>query len=163
MYQNADKKDESELLLLKSEAIPFFHAHLEEFKDFVIHRLQQDSGISLWKITLDFISFLNLPFNMKRYMEVQTHKIRRCIAEHELNGDLDCQTGDVSHQKLVADWIRREAKNHREEHIRKQKECLNHFKKQFEEALKHELCTCQIPNELRLIILGDDSRQHWVK
>ena len=157
MSQDPYIPDENELQLLKDEALPFFHEHLEEFRNYVVLKLEDDAKASLWKITIDFVSHLNLPFNMQRYMSVQTQKIRKCLIENEVQNKLDYQSVKVEKQKIVADWIRREAQSHREDQIKAQKCCLNQFKKQFQKALCKELFTCDIPHPLLNIIMNQDN------
>lgn len=147
---------EQEINLLKEEALPFFHEHLEEFKTYVLDQLQEDPNTSLWKISVEFISFLNLPFNMKRYMMVQSEKIRACLAQKELAGEVNCESDNMAKQHFVADWIKCEAQQHRQNQIQLQKQCLNQFKNEFEHALMKELCACQIPQDLREVILGQN-------
>lgn len=152
MNENRCGSINDEIQLLKAEVLPFFHEHVDEFKTFVVDKLRQDNEASLWKLSVEFISFLNLPFNMKRYMETQTHKIRVCLQEKLVSGQNDCEIEPSVKQALVSEWIKCEAHQHRVNQINMQKQCLKQFKSEFEAALLNELCRCHIPEDLEDII-----------
>lgn len=155
MFSDENEILQDEIRLLKEEALPFFHEHVEEFKTYIVDQLSKDKNASLWKLSVEFISVLNLPFNMKRYMVVQSAKIRKCLEEKELSGEVNCSEDNKLKQQLVADWIKAQAPQHREDQIELQKQCLHQFKNEFEKALMKELCSCQIPQDLRQVILGN--------
>lgn len=104
------KKDELELYQIDDKAIlPFFECHLEELRHFIQERRAQD--LSLLEILKQFIRTYKLPFNMQRYMSVQTTYIRQVLQE---------QMQD--RQMAVSRWIQEHACRHRNRMI--QLQCL---------------------------------------
>ena len=65
------KQDELELYQIDDKAIlPFFESHIEELRHFIQERKSQN--LSLLELLKQFIRTYKLPFNMQRYMSVQT-------------------------------------------------------------------------------------------
>lgn len=104
------KQDELELYQIDDKAIlPFFEGHLEDLKRFIQER--KDSKLSLLELLKQFIRTYKLPFNMQRYMSVQTTYIRQVLQE---------QMQD--RQMVVSHWIQEHAGRHRNRMI--QLQCL---------------------------------------
>lgn len=104
------KQNELELFQIDEEAIiPFFEAHLEELKVFINEKKSQN--LCLLEILKQFIRSYKLPFNMQRYMAVQTTYIRQTLAEKMQD-----------RQIAVSRWIQENASRHRNRMI--QLQCL---------------------------------------
>ncbi|WP_298772335.1 hypothetical protein [uncultured Fibrobacter sp.] len=104
------KKDELELYQIDDKAIlPFFESHLEDLRRFIQERKAQN--LSLLEVLKQFIRTYKLPFNMQRYMSVQTTYIRQVLQE---------QMQD--RQVAVSHWIQEHAGRHRNRMI--QLQCL---------------------------------------
>lgn len=104
------KQDELELYQIDDKAIiPFFESHLDELKAFIQER--KDQHLSLLENLKQFIRTYKLPFNMQRYMAVQTTYIRQTLQE---------QMKD--RQVAVSHWIQEHAGRHRNRMI--QLQCL---------------------------------------
>ncbi len=104
------KQDELELYQIDDDAIvPFFESHLEELKKFIQEKRPQN--LSLLEVLKQFIRTYRLPFNMQRYMAVQTTYIRQTLQE---------QMQD--RQQAVSHWIQENANRHRNRMI--QLQCL---------------------------------------
>lgn len=133
-----DEYIEDEMKLLLTEAMPFFRSHVKEFKEFILSRRDINKSSSILSLCIEFVSVLNLPFNMKRYMMSQSAKIQKCLDDKQLS---DGDNGTKNHelkQQLVADWIKSQAPQHRELQIELQKQCLLHYKNEFEQAFLKE-------------------------
>lgn len=104
------KQDELELYQIDDKAIiPFFEAHLDELKKFIQER--SDRHLSLLELLKQFIRTYKLPFNMQRYMAVQSTYIRQTLQEKM-----------EDRQKAVSHWIQEFAGKHRNRMI--QLQCL---------------------------------------
>ena len=104
------KQDELELYQLDDKAIlPFFESHIDELRDFIQDRRCQN--LSLLEYLKQFIRTYKLPFNMQRYMSVQTTYIKQVLQER-----VQDRQGAVSH------WIQEHAGRHRNRMI--QLQCL---------------------------------------
>lgn len=104
------KQDELELYQIDDKAIlPFFEAHLDDLKKFI----QEHKGqrLSLLELLKQFIRTYKLPFNMQRYMAVQTTYIKQTLQEKMLD-----------RQVAVSHWIQEHAGKHRNRMI--QLQCL---------------------------------------
>ena len=104
------KQDELELYQIDDKAIlPFFESHVDELRKFIQDRRCQN--LSLLEYLKQFIRTYKLPFNMQRYMSVQTTYIKQV-----LQGRVQDRQGAVSH------WIQEHAGRHRNRMI--QLQCL---------------------------------------
>ena len=104
------KQDELELYQIDDKAIlPFFESHIDELRDFIQDRRCQN--LSLLEYLKQFIRTYKLPFNMQRYMSVQTTYIKQVLQER-----VQDRQGAVSH------WIQEHPGRHRNRMI--QLQCL---------------------------------------
>ena len=104
------KQDELELYQIDDKAImPFFECHCEELKQFIQERRAQN--LSLLELLKQFILTYKLPFNMQRYMSVQTTYIKQVLQERMQD-----------RQVAVSRWIQEHAGRHRNRMI--QLQCL---------------------------------------
>ena len=104
------KQDELELYQIDDKAImPFFQCHCEELKQFIQERRAQN--LSLLELLKQFIRTYKLPFNMQRYMSVQTTYIKQVLQERMQD-----------RQVAVSRWIQEHAGRHRSRMI--QLQCL---------------------------------------
>ncbi|MCQ2108680.1 MAG: hypothetical protein MJZ05_07945 [Fibrobacter sp.] len=104
------KQSELELYQIDDEAIiPFFENHLEDLRKFIQDR--QSHHLSLLEVLKQFIRTYRLPFNMQRYMAVQTTYIRQTLQEKMQD-----------RQMAVSRWIQENASRHRSRMI--QLQCL---------------------------------------
>lgn len=104
------KQDELELYQIDDKAIlPFFESHIDELRKFIQDRRCQN--LSLLEYLKQFIRTYKLPFNMQRYMSVQTTYIKQVLQER-----MQDRQGAVSH------WIQEHAGRHRNRMI--QLQCL---------------------------------------
>ena len=104
------KQDELELYQFDDKAImPFFECHCEELKQFIQERRAQN--LSLLELLKQFIRTYKLPFNMQRYMSVQTTYIKQVLQERMQD-----------RQVAVSRWIQEHAGRHRNRMI--QLQCL---------------------------------------
>ena len=104
------KQDELELYQIDDKAImPFFQCHCEELKQFIQERRAQN--LSLLELLKQFIRTYKLPFNMQRYMSVQTTYIKQVLQERMQD-----------RQVAVSRWIQEHAGRHRNRMI--QLQCL---------------------------------------
>ncbi len=104
------KQSELELYQIDDEAIiPFFESHLEDLRKFMQDR--QPQHLSLLEVLKQFIRTYRLPFNMQRYMAVQTTYIRQTLQEKMQD-----------RQMAVSRWIQENASRHRSRMI--QLQCL---------------------------------------
>ena len=104
------KQDELELYQIDDKAIiPFFESHVEELREFIRDREWQH--LSLLEYLKQFIRTYKLPFNMQRYMSVQTTYIKQVLQERMQD-----------RQIAVNHWIQEHAGRHRNRMI--QLQCL---------------------------------------
>ena len=104
------KQDELELYQIDDKAIlPFFESHVDELRKFIQDRRCQN--LSLLEYLKQFIRTYKLPFNMQRYISVQTTYIKQVLQER-----VQDRQGAVSH------WIQEHAGRHRNRMI--QLQCL---------------------------------------
>jgi hypothetical protein len=104
------KQDELELYQIDDKAImPFFQCHCEELKQFIQESRAQN--LSLLELLKQFIRTYKLPFNMQRYMSVQTTYIKQVLQERMQD-----------RQVAVSRWIQEHAGRHRNRMI--QLQCL---------------------------------------
>ena len=104
------KQDELELYQIDDKAIiPFFESHVEELRKFIHDREWQH--LSLLEYLKQFIRTYKLPFNMQRYMSVQTTYIKQVLQERMQD-----------RQVAVSRWIQEHAGRHRNRMI--QLQCL---------------------------------------
>lgn len=104
------KQSELELYQIDEDAIiPFFENHLEDLRKFIQDRKPQN--LSLLEILKQFIRTYKLPFNMQRYMAVQTTYIKQTLQEKMQD-----------RQMAVSRWIQENASRHRSRMI--QLQCL---------------------------------------
>ncbi len=104
------KQDELELYQIDDKAImPFFESHIEELRHFIQERKSQN--LSLLELLKQFIRTYKLPFNMQRYMSVQTTYIKQVLQERMQD-----------RQMAVSHWIQEHAGRHRNRMI--QLQCL---------------------------------------
>jgi DNA-binding transcriptional regulator YbjK len=104
------KQDELELYQIDDKAIlPFFESHVDELRKFIQDRRCQN--LSLLEYLKQFIRTYKLPFNMQRYMSVQTTYIKQVLQERMQD-----------RQVAVSRWIQEHAGRHRNRMI--QLQCL---------------------------------------
>ncbi|MCF0222156.1 MAG: hypothetical protein HUK19_07675 [Fibrobacter sp.] len=104
------KQNELELFQVDEEAmIPFFESHLEELRAFITEKKSQN--LCLLEVLKQFIRSYKLPFNMQRYMAVQSTYIRQSLQEKMQD-----------RQIAVSRWIQENASRHRNRMI--QLQCL---------------------------------------
>lgn len=104
------KQNELELFQIDEEAIlPFFESHLEDLKTFI--QQKKDQKLCLLEVLKQFIRHYRLPFNMQRYMAVQTTYIKQSLQEKMQD-----------RQMAVSRWIQENANRHRNRMI--QLQCL---------------------------------------
>lgn len=125
------KQDQLELYQIDDKAIlPFFEAHKEELKKFIQER--KDYGLSLLELLKQFIRTYRLPFNMQRYMAVQTTYIRQTLQEKMQDRQL-----------AVSHWIQQHADRHRNRMIQLQCLYLDRIKERLlpevEKILEHRI------------------------
>ena len=108
--ESTRKKNALELYQIDEDSIiPFFGSHIAELSKFV--REHEGQNLSLLELLKQFIRTYRLPFNMQRYMSVQSTFIRQTLEERVLNK-----------QDAVSHWIREHAGQHRDRMI--QLQCL---------------------------------------
>lgn len=108
--ESTRKKNALELYQIDEESIiPFFKDHIAELSKFVQEHTEQN--FSLLELLKQFIRTYRLPFNMQRYMSVQSTFIRQTLEERVQNK-----------QDAVSHWIREHAGQHRDRMI--QLQCL---------------------------------------
>lgn len=108
--ESTRKKNALELYQIDEESIiPFFKDHIAELCKFVQAHTEQK--FSLLELLKQFIRTYRLPFNMQRYMSVQSTFIRQTLEERVQNK-----------QDAVSHWIREHAGQHRDRMI--QLQCL---------------------------------------
>ena len=104
------KQDELELYQIDDKAIiPFFESHIDDLRKFIQERKGQN--LSLLEYLKQFIRTYKLPFNMQRYMSVQTTYIKQVLQERMQD-----------RQVAVSHWIQEHAGRHRNRMI--QLQCL---------------------------------------
>lgn len=104
------KRNALELYQIDEDSIvPFFSNHVEELRAFIQKRM--DQRLSLLELLKQFIRTYRLPFNMQRYMSVQSTFIKETLQERVLN-----------RQEAVSHWIQEHAGRHRDRMI--QLQCL---------------------------------------
>lgn len=104
------RKNELEMFQIDEEAImPFFENHLEELCKFI--RERESKHLSLLENLKQFIRVSQQPFNMQRYMAVQSTYIRETL-----------QDKMQDRQQAVSRWIQENAGKHRSRMI--QLQCL---------------------------------------
>lgn len=112
------KQNELELFQVDEEAIiPFFESHLEELKAFINEKKPQN--LCLLEVLKQFIRTYKLPFNMQRYMAVQSTYIRQTL-----------QDKMQDRQMAVSRWIQENASRHRNRMIQLQCLYLDRIKEQ---------------------------------
>lgn len=108
--ESTKKQNDLELYQIdESSIVPFFKDHLEDFRKFV--REHVEKKFSMLEILKQFIRSYRLPFNMQRYMSVQSTFIRQTLQERVPNK-----------QEAVSHWIQEHAGRHRDRMI--QLQCL---------------------------------------
>ena len=108
--ESTKKQDELELYQIDDEAIlPFFRNHLEELKRFLDQK--NSENLCLLELLKQFIRSYRLPFNMQRYMAVQSTYIKQTLQEKIQD-----------RQFAVSRWIQENASHHRNRMI--QLQCL---------------------------------------
>ncbi|MCQ2096365.1 MAG: hypothetical protein MJY87_00275 [Fibrobacter sp.] len=104
------RKNALELFQIDEEAImPFFENHLDELCRFIQERAE--NHLSLLELLKQFVRSAQQPFNMQRYMAVQSTYIRESLQEKILD-----------RQQAVSRWIQENAGKHRSRMI--QLQCL---------------------------------------
>ncbi len=104
------RKNALELFQIDEEAImPFFENHLDELCRFIQERAEKH--LSLLELLKQFVRSAQQPFNMQRYMAVQSTYIRESLQEKILD-----------RQQAVSRWIQENAGKHRSRMI--QLQCL---------------------------------------
>lgn len=108
--ESTKKKNDLELYQVdESSIIPFFQDHIKD-----LHKFIQDHAehkFSMLEYLKQFIRSHRLPFNMQRYMTVQSTFIRQTLQERAPNK-----------QEAVSHWIQEHAGRHRDRMI--QLQCL---------------------------------------
>lgn len=95
------KQDQLELYQIDDSAImPFFESHVEELRKFIAER--EAKGLSLLVLLKQYIRSVKQPFNMRRYMDVQSTYIRQTL-----------QQQNEDRQQAVSHWIQENANKHR--------------------------------------------------
>ncbi|SHK36010.1 hypothetical protein [Fibrobacter sp. UWEL] len=95
------KQDQLELYQIDESAImPFFESHVEELRKFIAER--EAARLSLLELLKQYIRSLKQPFNMRRYMDVQSTYIRQTL-----------QQQNEDRQQAVSHWIQENANKHR--------------------------------------------------
>lgn len=95
------KQDQLELYQIDDSAImPFFESHVEELRKFIAER--EAKGLSLLELLKQYIRSVKQPFNMRRYMDVQSTYIRQTL-----------QQQNEDRQQAVSHWIQENANKHR--------------------------------------------------
>jgi hypothetical protein len=132
--ENTRKRNALELYQIDENSIvPFFQSHIAELRKFI--QEHAESKLSLLELLKQFIRIYRLPFNMQRYMSVQSTFIRETLQERTQN-----------RQDAVSHWIQEHAGRHRDRMI--QLQCL------FLDRIKERL----IPEIQKM--LDDDSGSH---
>lgn len=121
------KQDELELYQIDDKAIlPFFESHIDELRKFIQDRKAQN--LSLLENLKQFIRTYRLPFNMQRYMSVQTTYIKQVIQERVQD-----------RQMAVSHWIQEHAGRHRNRMIQLQCLYLDRIKDRLLPEVQHLL------------------------
>jgi len=108
--ENTRKRNALELYQIDEDSIvPFFRGHIAELRKFI--QEHSESNLSLLELLKQFIRIYRLPFNMQRYMSVQSTFIRETLQERVQN-----------RQDAVSHWIQEHAGRHRDRMI--QLQCL---------------------------------------
>lgn len=108
--ENTRKRNALELYQIDEDSIvPFFKGHIAELRKFI--QEHSESRLSLLELLKQFIRIYRLPFNMQRYMSVQSTFIRETLQERVQN-----------RQDAVSHWIQEHAGRHRDRMI--QLQCL---------------------------------------
>jgi hypothetical protein len=133
--ENTRKRNALELYQIDEDSIvPFFKGHIAELRKFI--QEHSESKLSLLELLKQFIRIYRLPFNMQRYMSVQSTFIRETLQERVQN-----------RQDAVSHWIQEHAGRHRDRMI--QLQCL------FLDRIKASL----IPEIQKMLDESDDSEK----
>lgn len=134
--ENTRKRNALELYQIDEDSIvPFFKGHIAELRKFI--QEHSESKLSLLELLKQFIRIYRLPFNMQRYMSVQSTFIRETLQERVQN-----------RQDAVSHWIQEHAGRHRDRMI--QLQCL------FLDRIKASL----IPEIQKMLDESDDSEKN---
>ncbi len=98
---------------VREKALAFFRARRDEWRAFVSEGVALDASVSIVALAKFFMLKLNMPFDMGSYMRAQAARIRE-----SLGGLEDCDP--VRRQLQVADWLQRNAQQHRDQIIMEQ-------------------------------------------
>lgn len=113
----------------------YFRTHAESWRVFVAEFLGITPELPLLALAKFFVIRLNQPFDMSSYMQSQAEHIRKA-----LEADLEkLPAGD--RQKLVAEWLRRNAQSHRDAIILDQARHIDDCAAEIEPVLKELLET----------------------
>lgn len=92
----------------------FFRANAATWREFVREFQSVSVDVPLLALAKFFVIRANQPFDMSTYMKAQAEHIRNA-----LEADLE-KTPATERQKLVAEWLRRNAQTHRDQIILEQ-------------------------------------------
>ena len=134
MDQPGCNKDEQ-----SEQIVKFFRQHREEWRRFVADFLPVSSSLPLQALAKFFVIRSNQPFDMPAYMRAQADFIR-----HSLEGEM-ATLPPAERQKLVAQWLRDNAQNHRDQIILEQARTIEQCSHLIEPAL-HELLEGILPS-----------------
>jgi hypothetical protein len=118
-----NKEEQSE------QIVKFFRQHREEWRRFVSDFLPVSSSLPLQALAKFFVIRSNQPFDMQAYMRAQADFIRR-----SLEGEM-ATLPPPERQKLVAQWLREHAQNHRDQIILEQARTIEQCSDLIEPAL----------------------------
>jgi len=117
------------------EILRFFTKHKEEWRSFVSGLLPVSPQPPLLALAKFFVIRSNQPFDMRAYMKAQVEFIQAW-----LEGNFGTCTLE-ERQKLVSDWLRRNAQTHRDQIV-------------LEQARRIELCWDRVEGGLKELLEG---------
>lgn len=111
------------------QIVRFFRQHREEWRAFVADFLPITPRPPLQALAKFFVIRSNQPFDMQAYMKAQAEFIRQ-----SLEGNLE-RLPPLERQKLVAEWLRKNAQSHRDQIILEQARTIEQCSELVESAL----------------------------
>lgn len=111
----------------------YFRSHAEAWRAFVAEFLGVSPDLPLLALAKFFVIRLNQPFDMPTYMRTQADHIRQA-----LEADL-AKVPPSERQRLVAEWLRSHAQNHRDQIILDQARLIDECAPRVEPLLRELL------------------------
>lgn len=122
--------DSGELDSLKQSVLPFIRANRQKLLQFIqdFHRTDANAGLDV--MIKVFILQNNMPFDLRDYMQRQSHRIEKEIGP--------CQCAEERRQQISA-WIHQKAADHRSISMFQQVYCFERLKNEIMPLIEEEL------------------------